>query len=318
MSKLSNKNNEYIDIIKLFSIIWNQKWLIVSLTSIFAIASVAISLLIPNQYKAEVVLISASNSPSNSLSNLAGKFGSLASFAGFDLGSINNNEKSIVAIEVIKSWGFIDEFIRENDISVEVFAAYGWDKYSGDLLINNEIYDEKNNKWVRDFAPEKGETAHPSSWELFEIFVDMVNVEQDKNTGLITVSIEYYSPKIAKEWLELLVDKINRDFQSKDKKIAEKNISFLKSRISQTDVSEMQKILYQLIEEQTKTLMLTEVSGEYVLDKVSIIKQPEKKSKPKRLIIVIFLTLLGFVLSFLVALMAGLMRQESGGEAKLR
>ena len=31
-------------------------------------------------------------------------------------------------MEILTSWGFLSEFIDNNEIAVEVFAALGWDK----------------------------------------------------------------------------------------------------------------------------------------------------------------------------------------------
>ena len=51
-----------------------------------------------------------------------------------------------------------------------------------------------------------GELRPPTSWELFERFGEMLSVSQDKQSGLVSVSIEYYSPVLAKEWLDLYID----------------------------------------------------------------------------------------------------------------
>ncbi len=63
----------------------------------------------------------------------------------------------------------------------------------------------------------------------------------------------------------------------------------------------MQSVFYQLIEEQTKTLMLAEVSDEYVFKTLSPARVEEQKSKPKRIVVVLGFILGGF-LSLLVVL----------------
>ena len=59
----------------------------------------------------------------------------------------------------------------------------------------------------------------------------------------------------------------------------------------------MKNIFYQLIEEQTKSLMLAELSDEYVFKVISEPKVTEEKVEPKRAIIAIF----GFVLGNIFA-----------------
>ncbi len=110
-----------------------------------------------------------------------------------------------MAMEMVKTWDFLDTFIRENNIEVAVFAATGWDRVTDKPVIDNDLYDSAANEWVRDFDPSKGESANPSSWELYEVMRDRVSVSQNANTGLITLSVEFYSPIIAKEWVEKLV-----------------------------------------------------------------------------------------------------------------
>ncbi len=59
---------------------------------------------------------------------------------------------------------------------------------------------------------------------------------------------------------------------------------------------------YQLIEEQTKNMMLTQVKTEYVLKTVDPAQVPEEKAKPKRALIVVLGTILGGLLSVIIVL----------------
>jgi LPS O-antigen subunit length determinant protein (WzzB/FepE family) len=72
----------------------------------------------------------------------------------------------------------------------------------------------------------------------------------------------------------------------------------------------MQTIFYQLIEEQTKTLMLAEIGDEYALKTLSAAKVPEEKSKPKRALIVVLGTLLGGMLAMMIVLVRYFSRKE--------
>jgi len=47
-----------------------------------------------------------------------------------------------------------------------------------------------------------GETAAPNGWELYKAFRHRLTVEQDKTTGLITISVEFYSPILGKAWVD--------------------------------------------------------------------------------------------------------------------
>ncbi len=79
--------NDEIDLRELFSVIWKGKWLIIAITTVFAIASVVFAVLQPNIYKSEALLASASEEQGGGLSALASQFGGLASLAGVNLGA---------------------------------------------------------------------------------------------------------------------------------------------------------------------------------------------------------------------------------------
>jgi LPS O-antigen subunit length determinant protein (WzzB/FepE family) len=64
----------------------------------------------------------------------------------------------------------------------------------------------------------------------------------------------------------------------------------------------METVFYQLIEEQTKNMMLTQVKAEYVLKTIDPAQVPEEKAGPKRALIVVLGTMVGGMLSVLMVL----------------
>ena len=220
-------------------------------------------------------------------------------------------DKSVMAMELVGSWDFLHNFITENSLEIEVFAARGWNRATDQLIIDADLYDVSTGKWVRDFDPDKGETAHPSSWELYEELRERISVNQNASTGLITISVEYYSPSIAKDWAEMLVEAVNSHLRVRDRDEASKSIEYLKKQIDQTSLAEMKIVFYQLVEEQTKNLMLTEVSDEYVFSTLSPARIPEQKSWLNRALICIGGTVLGFILALFIAFLRNAFSSES-------
>jgi len=295
--------SDEIDLRELWSSIWKGKWLIICIATVFVVSSVFYALSIPDEYKSTAILAPASTSSSSSLSSLAGQFGGLASLAGVNLGGASGGDKTTIAIELMKTWGFLEDFIKNNKIEVEVFAAKGWDKSTRKLLIDETVYDAKTSTWVSDIVPSRQDgTLAPTSWALFQKIKNKISVNQESKTGLISLSIEHYSPFVAKRWVDLLVVAINQHMQLQDRKEALNSIKYLKAQIDNTNISEMRTIFYQLIEEQTKTLMLAEISDEYVFRTLSSAKVAEVKIKPKRALIVILGGVLGVILSMLFVL----------------
>ncbi len=297
------QSDDEIDLRELWDAIWDGKWLIIAITTLFAIGAVLYALSVPNEYKSTVLLAPASSSSSSSLSKLAGQFGGLASLAGINLGASGSEDKSVIAIEIVKTWGFLETFIQENKIEVEVFAVEGWNRANNQLLIDPDLYDQTTQQWVREFDPTKGQKVEPSSWELYEEIKDRISISQDKTNGLISLSVEYYSPMIAKEWVDKLVRAINFHIQKQDREEAIKSIDYLNNKIKETNIADMQSVFYQLIEEQTQTLMLAEVSEEYVFKTLSKAKIAEEKVKPKRAWITILGVLIGGICSIFIVLL---------------
>jgi len=295
---LLNQYDDEIDLRELFAVLWAGKLKIIAITAIFAVASVIYALSVPNQYKATALLAPA-QSDGGGLSGALGQLGGLASLAGVSLGGGESGEAQI-AQEIMKSWSYIEGFIADNNIAVEVYAAEGWSKGSNTLEINNDAYDVGANEWL--VEDESGAIGAPSSWKLFESFNQMLSVSEDKKSGLVSVSIEYFSPQIAKQWVDMYVESINRFMQQRQIDKVTRNINYLQEQIEKTAIAEMQEVFYTIIEEQTKNKMLAEASPEYVFVAVGPSMVPELKSQPKRALICILGTLLGGMLSVLMVL----------------
>lgn len=300
--ELAIPQDDEIDLLELWSVIWRSKWIIGIVTIVFMISSVLYALSMPDEYQSTALLAPASTSSTSSLSKLAGQFGGLASLAGVNLAGSSAGDKTVIAMTLIGTWGFLESFIANNHLEVEVFAAKGWNKKTKKLLIDNDLYDEKISSWVRVVDLARGETSVPSSWELYEKIKDRIKIKQDQETGLISLTVEHYSPVVAKKWVDLLVVAINQHIQLEDKKEALNSINYLKEQANKTRIAEMQTIFYQLIEEQVKALMLAEISSEYVLRTLSAAKVAEERFKPKRTLTVVIGIVCGGGLSVFIVL----------------
>ena len=295
----ANDYDDEIDLRELFGVLWSGKIKIIVITAIFAVGSVFYALSIPNQYKATALLAPA-QSDGGGLSSALGQLGGLASLAGVSIGGGESSESQI-AQEIMKSWSFVETFIADNDLSVEVYAAESWNKSSNTLAIDDDVYDTTQQSWLIE-DDDTGELRPPTSWALFERFQEMLSVSEDKKSGLVSVSIEYYSPQVAKDWLDSYVSAINEHMQSRQVAKVSNNIDYLKAQIDKTSIAEMREVFYTIIEEQTKNKMVAEASPDYAFVAVSPSMVPEEKSQPKRALICILGTLLGGMLSVLLVL----------------
>ncbi|MRX27159.1 Wzz/FepE/Etk N-terminal domain-containing protein [Kangiella sp. HZ709] len=293
--------DDEIDLRELFSIILKGKWIVIAITLFCTMASVALALYLPNEYKASAVVQPNNSSGSGGkLASLAGQFGGLASLAGINIGG-NESTDAVIAMEVMKSWGFVENFISKHNLAIPLFAATKWEQSTNELVYDQGLYNEAEHKWVRK-AP-KGKTVEPTSWELYEEFKKRLSISKDKESGLINIAITHYSPIIAKQWTDLIIQDLNNFMKVRALNDANQSIEYLEKQISQTSIAEIRTVFSELIQEQHKTKMLAQVSDEYIFKTVSSAKVPEEKVKPKRALIVVLGFVLGLFLSVLLVLM---------------
>jgi hypothetical protein len=288
--------DEEFELSVLLSLVWNEKWWVVVITLFFCIASVLFVLEKPDIYKSQVLLAPASENSKSGAGGLTAQLGGLASLAGLSLGGSATN-KTTLALAVLTSRTFINDFILRHDFIKPISLAKGWD-----------LIDEK---WIYELPrSEEGEAKYLSQEKLYKKFKgEYLSIDEDIKTGLIIVSLSLMSPSMAKSWLSLLISDLNMSLRERDIVDAEKSIVFLKNQLFKTSVADMQQIFYQLIEQQMKTVMLAEVNEEYALKIIDYAVVPDEKSEPHRLLICIIGAFLGFFTGLLFVLVKSMRKK---------
>lgn len=281
-------NNQGLDLNDIFSTLWRSKLLIVSITSVFAILSVIIALILPNKYTSSTLLVPVAQE--DSLSSRLGGFSSLAGLAGVSLPS-ESSSKSKEAIERIKSFQFFSSYFLPNIKLENITAVKKWDQNNNKLIYDEKLFDEKTGKWKE---------SKPSTQEAFKIYSEILGISQDKLTSFVGMSIEHHSPYIAQEWVNIIIYEINESMRKLDADQAQKSIEYLNNTSSTTNIQSIRDVIAKLLEEQIQTLMFSESSESYVFKVIDSPIAPEKKSKPSRAIICILGTFLGFLISLVV------------------
>ena len=294
----SEESGVYLtDLLKLF---WKRKILISVFLFVGGCASFFYSKTIPDIFRSEVLLVPADEQSTNNMASLVGRFGGLASIAGVDF-SNNGTSRVNIALEVLKSREFVSEIVQKYEWDVPLIAASGWNKDDLKLVIDQKLYDESQKKWVRNVKPPL--TPVPSDHELHERYLQLISIHRDKTTGFVKIGMEFYSPHIVKEWLDIIVKEINAEIKARDVFEAKKSISYLESQLSETSITNIKPVFYELIEEQTKTIMFANVRKEYVFRTIDPSYVPQFRAKPKRLVICVMGSLLGAFLGFVFVLL---------------
>ena len=265
MSTVQNQqlSNDEIDLVQIAKIIWRGKWIVFIFTIIFAIGSVYYAKSLPNIYRSEA-LVSPVSEKKDGLGGGLAQLGGLASLAGVNIGGGSGVDKTTLAIETLKSRTFLSKFITSHELMPVLF---------------------------KDVSPA------PSIQNACSKLQKMISITLDTKTKMIRIAIEHESPEIAKDWVTWLIAEINSKMKERDMEEAKKSIEYLNNQISKTNLADIKSILFQLIEEQTKTMMLVNVREEYIFKTVDPAIAPELRFKPQRSTICITGTFVGFILS---------------------
>jgi LPS O-antigen subunit length determinant protein (WzzB/FepE family) len=297
---LSSAQSE-IDFRALFNAVWVSRVFVLSLTVFCGAVSVVYALSLQNVYQSKAV-IAPKEASGGGISQLASQLGGLASIAGIDLGSKASNEAAL-SIERVRSFNFFKEHVYD-EILVELAAANYWDQEANVLHLNKELYDEASEEWAR------GGGAKPTYQEAFKSFNQIFSVSYDIHSTLVTLRVSHISPFVAKRWLEIIIRQVNESKRARDIHEAEQSIAYLNNQRAENDLVELNEIFAQLIQEQTKTVMLANASSDYLFEVIEPPIAPEEKFAPSRAKICVTWTLFGAIIGVVMSLLRSFLRKE--------
>ena len=288
-----------IDLVQIFKVLFEGKWIIFSVTTVASILAVIYSLSLPNIYESKILLVP---NEANSRPSLLQNYSSLANIAGVSLPSENNEGNSFKAIRKLNSLSFFESNILPNIFLPDLMAFDSWNSGKNINNYKNDIYDLSSNSWVRDYSyPQK---QIPSAQESFDKFqAEHVSISEEKKNNFVTIKVKHQSPYVAKEWAELLTNQINYFYREKDREEAEKAVIYLNTQIAKTNLSEIKQVIAALLQQETQKLTLIEANEFYVYEFIDPPAVMETKSEPSRAIICILGAILGGILSILTVML---------------
>ena len=296
----SNQDNE-IDLLELFRILWKGKFIIICATSLMSIYGVIYSLNLPNIFESKAILVQSNESSnmSSSLRQLSG----IGKIAGINIPGSNDTEDSNgkKALQKLISLSFFKNSVLPNIFLPDLMAFKDWDYKTNTLNYQESIYDYDSSNWIRSYSyPYK---QIPSPQESFEVFMDHFALSKDSKTGFVTITIRHQSPYIAKKWVEVLISQVNSFYRKKDRLASEKSVAYLNKQIALTSLSEVKEVISQLLQKETQKLALIEANEYYVFDYIDPPAVMEIKSEPRRSIICIMFAFVGGVLGGVIVLL---------------
>lgn len=274
-------DGDTIDVIALTRLLQANRWLIGGVTALFGAAAIVLALISTEVYRAETVVTPALDSNLGGVSStLSGRLGGLASLAGIDLAKGGPGAQQSQA--VLESRRLVEEFVRRNGLAATLLP------------------------------PGKDQTV----WNAVQRFRDSVlTINRDDVEGTTNVAIEWKDPAVAAAWANGLVALCNELMRAKALADSQRNIEYLRKQVEATSVLEMQRVMYELIQSETKTLMLANARADFAFTVVDPAVAPEKRFKPKRKLMVASGLAIGFVLASLFVFGRDTVRRYRAREA---
>lgn len=291
-----------VSILQLIAVLWKAKWVIAATGMLAGLASVGVTLGMPNVYRSEAVLAPAADSTQSTSRSLAAQVSSLA---GLSIGGLSADSTQ-VTLATLKSRSFLVSFIRRHKFEVPLIAGVGWDDDQLVWKIDPRLYDVRGAKWVRE--PDSPRGGDPSDEEIYSALKESIEVGFDRATGLISVSLSLYSPVAARDWLSMMIVDLNFEMRRRAIDEASSSINYLEKQIQATEVASMRETLYRLVEDQLRDRTLAEVRESFAVTVIDPPALPEEKVSPIRSLICLAVSLLGALVAALVVLTVNAVR----------
>ncbi len=290
MNYKKHDNADEIDLLDVLSVLFNHKYKIFFVTSIFAIFSVFYSLSIDNKYTSSSTLQVIQDNKTSSMGGLS-RYSQLASIAGVNLPS-SNEDKTTLAIATINSRIFLKHLLTFEDVLPNIMAAKSYDKEEDRIFYDETIYDPNKRIWINN-----NKKQIPSYLDAYKVYLGMVEISKDDKSNLVYISVTHISPVFADYFLNLIIDEVNKLIREMDYDESEKSIKYFTEQLNQTSQADIKTSINQLLKSQLETQMLSNVRTDYILRTLDPPFVPIEKSYPKRSIICIIITMLGFLIS---------------------
>lgn len=264
-------HDDELDLIAFLRVLWELKHVIVITTVLFGLGSIYIALTATSIYRADVVVAKANVAGMTGAASLAGQLGGLVGV------NLKQGGPGTEAQAILESRRLAEEFIKRSDI-------------------------------LKELSPDDGDPQ--TLWSAVRQFRELVlAIREDATTGITTVSINWTDPAIAARWANEFVALANDIIRDRAREESERNIEYLKQQVERTNVVALQGVMYNLIEAETKTVMLANARAEYAFMVVDPAVAPEMRTRPKRKLIVLSGGALGFFFGVLAAFAVNLFRQ---------
>jgi uncharacterized protein involved in exopolysaccharide biosynthesis len=264
--RVSASQEDEIDVVALWHIAWNNKLLIAGTTFVCTAIAIVLALTATPIFRSMVVVTPVKDTGLNGEGGLASQFGGLASVVGVDLGQ---NGPNMERQAILVSRGLVEQFVKRKDV-MQLISA--------------------------------GVQPPPTPWRAVERFRHTVlDIEEDKLKGTTTITMDWKDPHVAARWANDFVALANDIVRQRAIADASREIAYLNDQLQKTNELEVRKGMYNLVEVETKTLMLANGRAEYAFTVVDPAVAADIRVSPRRALMAVSGVAVGLFLGTLFA-----------------
>ena len=261
LDSVPSLEKDEIDLLELVRTLLKSWKLIVGSTTLCVVSSIVYAILSPEVYKAQTLLAPVREEKNNS--STMSRFGGLAAMAGISIPGDSNVEQ---VIATLKSGKFLRFYIEKNELLPLLFEEF-WDAQGKEWKFSEDI-------------------KKPTAVNAVATFRDLIEIDRDVKSGLITLEVSWRNPKVAAEWANDLVKQLNKQLREKAIADSRKRVGYLEQELAKTTLKDMQDVLYNLLESEKQKAMLANVNEDFALEVIDPATIPKSREKPKRKLIV--------------------------------
>lgn len=247
-----NTDNDMTTVARMLQTSWRARWWVVCAALLGATTGVVVAAVSKRVYRAEAVVIPVSIRQGYRLDALTGNLGELAALAGINSPGEGGSR---LGLATLKGKDFTASFIRDKGLMPALFP---------------DRWDSQTNRW-------KG--LPPTVLQGVNLFDrgGIRKIIEDRRTGLVTIQVDWTDRIQAVDWLNEMVERVNRDLRNATIAESRRNIQFLTAEADRTLSVGVKEAIYRLIESEMKDLTFAEMQDEYALKFVDRPITPEPR-----------------------------------------
>lgn len=283
ISPLDEDTVEFAQILKAIRTSWR---LVAGAAILGGVVAGAASFLATPVYRSEVLvqIQTTENGAGSSFSGLLGGLGGAARLAGLSLAP--EQKSAILATLMTRSQ--VGRFIKERSLKPILF---------------DDRLDKATKKWA---DPDDV----PTEFDAYELFVkDVLEVDEDLKTGLVTVSVTWKDRALAAAWAKGYLDQVDEFLRQRTIREAEARLEFLNREIAKIVITEVRTTLSALVRQELETISIARASKEFALRVLDapVVSDEDEYVRPRRKL----LSVIGIIIGLLAGLFFAVARAPS-------